>query len=118
MDYAEIWAEAWTAGVMAGIACRPEPMVVGQYNGDKLTIIDVVNEGPCGFAWIKIRPGNGKMARWLKAQDKGHKGYTGGWDVSVHDFGQSLERKVAAARAMADVLCKHGIDATSDSRMD
>jgi hypothetical protein len=58
------------------------------------------------------------MARWLKAQDKGHKGYNGGWEVSIHDFGQSLERKSAAARAMAAVLVKHGINATSDSRMD
>lgn len=118
MDYAEIWAEVWTAGVMAGLACRPEPMVVGQYKGDKLTIIEVVDDGACGFAWIKIRPANGKMARWLKTQGKGHKAYNGGWDVSVHDFGQSLERKSAAARAIADVLSKHGIDATSYSRID
>jgi hypothetical protein len=116
MDYAEIWAEAWTAGVMAGIACRPTPMVI--LGSSDRRVIEVVDDGPCGFAWIKIRPANSKLARWLKAQDKGHKGYNGGWDVSISDFGQSLERKSAAARAMAAVLIKHGIDATSDSRMD
>lgn len=118
MDYAEIWAEAWSAGIMAGLACRPTPMVVEYHKSKTLYVVEVVDDGTCGFAWVKIRPANAKLARWLKAQKLGHKGYTGGWDVSVHDFGQSLERKVAAARAMADVLCKHGIDATSDSRMD
>jgi hypothetical protein len=114
MDYAEIWAEAWSAGIMAGLACRTHPMAVLQDG----KVIEVVDDGACGFAWVKVRPANSKMARWLKAQDKGHKGYNGGWEVSIHDFGQSLERKSAAARAMAAVLVKHGINATSDSRMD
>jgi len=114
MNYAKIWAEAWMAGVMAGIACRTHPMTVLQDG----KVIEVVDDGPCGFAWIKIRPANGKMARWLKTQGKGHKGYNGGWDVSVHDFGQSLERKSAAAQATAMILRKHGIDATSYSRID
>ena len=70
------------------------------------------------MAQIKTRPANGKMARWLKAQKGGHKAYNGGWDVSVRDFGQSLERKCAAARATAAVLVKHGIDATSHNRID
>jgi hypothetical protein len=118
MDYAEIWAEAWTAGIMAGLACRPTPMIVEYHKSKTLYVAEVVDDGACGFAWVKIRPANGKMARWLKAQDKGHKGYNGGWEVSIHDFGQSLERKSATARATADVLCKHGIDATSYSRID
>ena len=118
MDYAEIWAEAWAAGIMAGLACRPKPMVVGQHDGQFLHIIEVVDDGACGFAWVKIRPANGKMARWLKAQKIGHKAYAGGWDVSVRDFGQSLERKASAARATAAVLVKHGIDATSHNRID
>ena len=83
-----------------------------------LYVAEVVDDGACGFAWVKIRPANAKLARWLKAQKLGHKAYNGGWDVSVHDFGQSWERKSAAASAMAAVLVKHGIDATYDSRMD
>ena len=119
MDYAAIWAEAWAAGVMAGLACRPTPMVVGQHNGDGvLKIVEVVDDGMCGFGWVKIRPANGKMARWLKSQNIGYKAYNGGWDVSVHEFGQSWERKSAAARAIADVLIKYGIDATSHNRVD
>lgn len=114
MDYAEIWAEAWTAGLMAGLACRPHPMYVLE-NGK---IIEAVLDGCCGFAWVKIRPANSKMARWLKSQDLGHKGYNGGRDVSIYDFGQSLERKSAAAQAAAMILRKHGIDATSHNRID
>jgi len=116
MDYAAIWAEAWTAGVMAGLACRPTPMVI--LGSSDRRVIDVVNDGMCGFAWVKVRPANSKMARWLKSQNLGYKAYDGGWDVSVHDFGQSWERKSAAARAIADVLVKHGIDATSHNRID
>lgn len=118
MDYAEIWAEAWSAGVMAGLACRPTPMIVGQQVNKFLHIVDVVDDGMCGFGWVKIRPANGKMARWLKAQKIGHKAYNGGWDVSVHEFGQSWERKSAAAQAAAMVLRKRGIDATSHNRID
>jgi len=118
MDYAEIWAEAWTAGIMAGLACRPTPMVVEYHKSKTLYVVEIVDDGACGFAWIKIRPANAKLARWLKAQKLGHKAYNGGWDVSVHDFGQSLERKASAARATAAVLVKHGIDATSYNRMD
>ena len=118
MDYAEIWAEAWTAGVMAGLACRPTPMVVEHHKSKALYVAEVVDDGMCGFAWVKVRPANGKMARWLKAQDKGSKAHDGGWVVYVHDFGQSWERKASAARATAAVLVKHGIDAPYDSRMD
>ena len=118
MDFAAIWEEAHVAGMAAGLACRPKPMVVGQRDGQFLHIVDIVDDGMCGFAWVKVRPANSKMARWLKAQKIGHKAYNGGWDVSVHDFGQSLERKSAAARAIADVLVKHGIDATSHNRID
>lgn len=119
MDYAAIWAEARDAGLKAGLACRPDPMVVGQHDGDGvLRIIEVVDDGMCGFAWVKIRPANSKMARWLKAQGEGYKAYNGGWDVSIHDFGQSWERKSAAAAAMANVLIQHGINATSHNRID
>lgn len=119
MDYAAIWAKARDAGLKAGLACRPDPMVVGQHDGDGvLRIVDVVDDGACGFAWVKIRPANSKMARWLKAQNKGYKSYSGGWDVSIHEFGQSVERKRAAAVAMADVLRANGIDATPHDRLD
>jgi len=109
-----IWDEANTVGLAAGRACRPIPMTVLQDG----RVVEVVDDGMCGFGWVKIRPANGKFARWLKAQNIGHKAYDGGWDVSVHAFGQSWERKSATAAAMADVLVKHGIDATSHNRID
>lgn len=118
MDYTAIWAEAEAAGRAAGVACSPRPMFVGQYIGGVLHIVDVVDDGACGFAWVKIRPANSKMARWLKAQNKGYKSYSGGWDVSIHEFGQSVERKRAAAVAMADVLRANGIAATPHDRLD
>jgi len=117
-NFEAIWAKAEAVGRAAGVACSPRPMVVGQYINGVLQIVDVVDDGACGFAWVKIRPANSKMARWLKAQNKGYKSYSGGWDVSIHEFGQSVERKRAAAVAMADVLRANGIDATPHDRLD
>lgn len=116
MDYAAIWAEARDAGLKAGLACRPEPMTI--IGSSDRRVIEVVDDGMCGFAWVKIRPANSKMARWLKAQGEGYKAYNGGWDVSIRDFGQSWERKSAAAAAMANVLIQNGINATSHNRID
>jgi hypothetical protein len=118
MDYAAIWAEAKAAGYVAGIACTPKQMVVGQYVGENIRVVDIVDEGMCGFAWVKVRPANNKMARWLKHKGEGYKAYDGGWDVSIHEFGQSWERKTAAAVAMAAVLRSHGINATAHDRID
>lgn len=110
-DYAAIFAEAHKAGMAAGQSVNPTPMGVtdGTQNW-------VVSEGVCGFAWVKTN-GNSGFGRWLM-QNGGSKSYPSGVCYWVKEFGQSMARKEAFARAFADVLHKHEIKAIADSRMD
>lgn len=74
----------------------------------------------CGFAWVKIRPGNSRMAKYLKAVNLGSASYSGGVDVwnPSKNVTQSMDVKEAGAMAFADVLKKHGYKATPMSRAD
>jgi hypothetical protein len=77
-------------------------------------------EGLCGFAWVKVTPGNSSFAKWLLKQKIVSGGaYGGGVDIWVSAFGQSYERKDAYAQAMAKVLVEElGIKAYAQSRLD
>ena len=119
-----IYAEARTAGMAAGTGATPTPMIVGSPSTPFGNDIDpnkktyFVPDGPCGFAWINIRPGNCKFANWLKKERLARGSYRGGVDVWVGEFGQSMARKEAYAGAFSKVLREEGIDAYADSRMD
>lgn len=116
--------KAHLAGMDAGGAAVPTPMHVVQRanpwddNSPVIKAYAPVMGGVCGFAWIKIRPARGSFVTYLKGRDIGYKSYTGGWDISVHDFNQSMERKIAYASAYVKVLAEAGIDASVQSRMD
>lgn len=130
----EIYIEAVTAAVAAGKAHKPTPMVVGQAVGLFGNAIvpgteEVVEDGVCGFAWVKIKPARGPFIAWLKANNIGSSGVYGGWEISMGrfpsfgslgetNFGQSMERKEAAGDAFAAVLKSHGIRAWMVSRID
>lgn len=123
MTYEELWTAAQAAATKAGTECRPRPMTVAQHVNpfDRTSAVEyaeTVLDGACGFAWVNIRPANGPFARWLKVKGVGRKSYSGGWDVSIHAFDQSHERKAAAARAMATVLRDHGLKAYAYDRLD
>lgn len=115
LDAIAIHTECHNAGMAAAGACTPRPMGVMQ-NGK---LIEVVNDGVCGFASIRF-PGNSGFARGMKAAGIARKSYVGGYAVSVSEFGQSYERKMAYARAYASMLRdKYGIkDAYADGRLD
>lgn len=112
----EIYEEAYEAGLKAGNAIQVTPIVVGTelepFSGEidysKKTYF--VAEGLCGFAWVNINPARGNFVKYLKEINAGHKSYYGGYDVWVREFNQSHTRKVAFARAFADVLRKYGFD--------
>ena len=117
-------AEAHEAGMAAGNAAAPTPMVVGTPTTPLGSDIDYtkktyyVADGVCGFAWVTVRPGNSKMAKTLVARGMANKAYGGGVSVWVHQFNQSMQRKEAYAYAFADVLRNAGIRAYANSRMD
>lgn len=119
-----LYRRAHAAGMAAGEGARPVPLYVVQHanpfddNSPVTRAYPPVMDGVCGFAWVKVRPATGPFVRWLKTHGKGHSGYTGGYDVWVHKFGQSLERKTAYANAFAAVLTEAGLTAYGQSRMD
>ena len=123
--FAELFRKAHEAGMAAGAATTPAPMVVNKHASpldDSSPVVKswVVPDGVCGFAWVTIRPATSAAARYAKEFIKRgvHKGYHGGIEIMVHEFGQSLTRKEAYARAYARVLEAAGIRATADSRID
>jgi len=118
-----LYDRAFAAGVEAAQACVPTPMVVTQnanpFNPySEVVFRDVVSDGPCGFAWVVVRPGNSSFARWLKNRRLARPGYNGGVHIWISDYNQSMQRKEAHACAMARVLRDAGIEAYADSRMD
>jgi hypothetical protein len=121
-DFSGLWAQAMAAGMAAGNAAAPVPMVVAQADIFGKPLPDAkryfVPDGVCGFAWVKVRPGNSPFANWGKKKGLLKSAYGGGVQYWVGEFGQSMQRKEAFASAMAKVLSDAGINAYADSRMD
>jgi hypothetical protein len=119
-----LYEEAHAAGMKAGTECRPMPMRVEQHANmmdDNSPVVKSWNvpDGPCGFAWVNLKPARGRFASWCKKNGKGKPdSYYGGLTFWVREFGQSLERKEKYAGAFAKVLRDKGMNAYSMSRMD
>ena len=125
-QFADILALAKAKGRHAAETCVPEPMIVVQHknpwdmNSEIVKQYAPVMDGVCGFAWITIKPANCAFANFIKKREdvQSHKGYYGGLEIWVGDYGQSMERKAAYAGAFAAVLRENGINARAESRMD
>lgn len=120
-NFRAITAAARAAGLEAGEKSCPRPMVVQEIGvyGDVLKTYEPVMDGVCGFAWIKVRPGNSPFARYLKAVGlTSGRAYDGGVDIWVRDFNQSYEKKMAYAAAYASILQQAGINAYATGRLD
>lgn len=120
-----LFDKAHAAGMAAGDGIIVTPMLVGSPSTPLGNDIDPsrptyhVPDGVCGFAWISVRPGNCPFANWLKKNDLGKADhYSGGVQIWVGEFGQSMQRKVAYADAFAATLTKEGIKAYAGERMD
>lgn len=110
--YAEFDAlvrEARVAAQAAGEAVEIAPSIVGTAIGLS-DVIDTTKPmyydtaGVCGFAWVEVRPGSCSFARWLVKMGFASAAYRGGVRIRMSGFGQSYERKMAAAQAFAGVL--------------
>jgi hypothetical protein len=122
VDFAALRERAHEAGMAAGLAARPAPMVVVQHENPFDETSPIVRQyapimdGVCGFAWVNVK-GNTAFGRYLRKQ-----GYTtaygGGYNIRCHEFGQSYERKYAYAAAYAGVLKEAGIAAYPEGRLD
>lgn len=119
----KIYVEAYEAGLAAGKDADTPKFVVGSPTTPLGSDIDFskktyILDGLCGFAWVTISPARGAFVNWLKSQEIGSKGYYGGYEIWVREFGQSVDRKSAFAGAFAGVLEKYGITAYTGSRLD
>lgn len=117
-----IYVEAYEAGLKAGNEVGVPKFIVGDAIGlsneiDYSKPTFVLN-GLCGFAWVTIKPARGAFVNYLKSRNVGSKGYYGGYEIWVSEFGQSVDRKQAFATAFAEVLRKYGIEAYGASRLD
>jgi len=120
----KVLERAHLMGMDAGRRVGVTPMIVGTPTELMGSEIDYskktyfVEGGVCGFAGVVIKPARGKFVSYLKSIDKGYNRYGGGYYVPVREFGQSLTRKEAYAKAFADVLKEVGMKVFVDSRMD
>ena len=118
-----LYQKAHQAGLDAANKMTPTPMVVQQHADPFDDVSPVakqwlVNDGVCGFAWVNVRPGNCSFALWLKKNMNAHKGYHGGMELWISQFGQSYERKYAYAAAFANIINQAGIKAYPGGRLD
>lgn len=129
--YEALWARALAAGDQAGAAHKAQAMVVGTPKDvvgsllggdgggfDENEPTYYVASGVCGFAWVAITPATSSFARWVAKNKGARKGYYGGLEFSIRGYGQSYEKKLAAAQAMAAVLQAAGVSAYAGSRLD
>jgi hypothetical protein len=117
VQFRETFDRAYNAGLEAGRNAIPHTMVV--QDGFTGKTVDVVSEGACGFAWVRIFPATCSFARWLAKNNLARAAYHGGMEIWISDHGQSIERKEAHARAMAEVLTSElGVKAYVGSRLD
>jgi hypothetical protein len=134
IDPEKLFLEAHEAGYKAGVTYTPTPMVVVEHANpldNKSQVVRTyapIMDGPCGFAWVNIKPANSSFCKWLLKVaapryanilniDKSD--YYGGVQVWVYLFGQSCERKKAYSDAFAEVLRKAGIKKVyASSRLD
>lgn len=108
-----LYHEGQRIGNIAGKNEVPEAMIVEGYENDP------ISDGVCGFAWVNIKPGTSRFARWLVRNGYARKdSYYGGITIWIHEHRQSMTRKAAHASTFARWLRDNGINAVSMSRMD
>jgi hypothetical protein len=114
VDFPTLYVRADAAGKAAAQAHTPAPMIV---QDPRMRSAWIEPGGICGFAWVTV-PGNTPFGRWLKLTKKARPTYPKGLAIWVSDYGQSMERKAAYARAFAETLRAEGVQASWDSRAD
>ena len=113
--FQDIIDKADKAGKNAVDKLNVVPMIVEDKQNGKQWFVE---DGACGFAWVSIHPATSSFARWLKKQGIGSKAYSGGLQIWVHDYNQSIQKKSEYASAYAEVLRDNGYKAYSGSRLD
>lgn len=104
--FARIFNRAKQAGILAGDLKVPEPVIVQMKLPGKEKKRYNLREGLCGFAWVFFKvngESGGGFVNWLMVGKEIDK-YEDGFRIWISEHGQSYERKMAHAKAMAQVL--------------
>lgn len=95
----------------------------GKMDTNKPTYI--LDDFPCGFAWVDIYPqnkGNTKLGKEerkiLESAGFRKNEYEKSYQLWISAYNQSMQKKEAYARAFAEVLRENGLKAYSGSRLD
>lgn len=120
-EFEELFNRADAAGRAAAVAVTPVPMTVAEadvFGGPKPGgKVWHVPDGVCGFGWVHLK-GNTAFGKWAKKTGKARPDYPAGLRISSPLMTQSLARNEAYAYAFAEVLCKAGVKAYGNSRID
>jgi hypothetical protein len=81
----------------------PTPMWVEGFN-------EAIDEGACGFAWVRLPDARSRFSRWLKKNYLGSSGYGSGCRVPAKTASQSLERAQKYCEGFAQALRLNGIE--------
>ncbi len=93
--YVQVLRMADEAGMKAAHECEEQ----------MLSLVGYQPFPACGFAWVSFKPATLPFTRWLKKRGHARKAYAEtGLIMSVSKFGQSHSKKLAYARAYADVI--------------
>jgi len=84
----------------------------------KVVGYDVIMEGACGYAHIRIPDARKGFARWAVRSGRGSNHYRSGAEIYASVDSQSFDRAVAYAEAFAAVLHLNGIECSVQSRLD
>jgi hypothetical protein len=114
-EFDNLWKLAHEAGWASGLKAGGQSLLDALATKEKLSF---EIHGPCGFAWITVRPAHTAFAKWLVRKDHATKAQGGGVRISVSYFNQAMHPKEAYARAFAEVLTAGGIDAVALSQID
>ena len=116
-DIPYIVTRAHMAGLEAGDKVVPKVFDIVDMED---RVIDTLEDGLCGFAWVTIKPNRGPLVAYLKKNQLGQAAYQngGGFIVWIDRYNQSVTRKYAYAVAFARVLQSHGVNAVAGSRLD
>lgn len=88
---------------------------------DKMIAENPTTWYPCGFAWVRISPARGKFVTALKNKQQGRTDDFNGGFVVYNPSGnatQWMDAKALGARTFAEVLRKHNVNCTVETRMD
>lgn len=109
IKFQELWEKACQAGVEE----------VGKAELRMVTVSGLSPFPICGFAWVKVYPGNCAFANWLRKNGHGETNdFGGGLSIWISQYNQSCDLKYAYAKGMAKVFADAGIKAYAESRLD